>query len=206
MSLEYRTTVRTGSSSIGLSGGGTVQGAMAVLAETAWESASEDELLGAARDIETWSRQLYRIALDVTAELDTRGVAASRGATSTAVLLRQVLRISPGQANRRVADARAVCPRVHITGEISQPALPIAAAALAEGAICEEHLRVIRRTVQDLPPDTTPQIRAAVEIPVVAEALEIKPVQLAKAAHRIRGYHEPDGTCPHEKQADRRRG
>ncbi|MFL6117975.1 MAG: DUF222 domain-containing protein, partial [Catenulispora sp.] len=150
-----------------------MQGALADLADTAWESASEDELLSAARDIETWTRQLYRIALDVTAELDTRGVAASRGATSTAVLLRQVLRISPGQANRRVADARAVCPRVHITGEISEPVLPVAAAALAEGAICEEHLRVIRRTVQDLPPHTTPDMQAAVESRLVADAADL---------------------------------
>ena len=88
------------------------------LAGIAWDTASDDELIAAVRDLETWSRRLYAAKLAVTAELDTRGIAAAHGATSTAVLLRQLLRISPGQARRRIADARSVRPVVAFTGEI----------------------------------------------------------------------------------------
>src|SRR5437764_10992015 len=135
-----------------------MDGALTELAETAWAAAGEEELLAAARNIEGWSRRLYGVALAVTAELDTRGVAGSRGSYSTPVLLRQVLRIAPGQARRRVADARAVCPTVQLSGEVGEPVLP-AAAALADGVLSEDHLLVVRRTVQDLPPDITQEVR-----------------------------------------------
>src|SRR5205823_13125476 len=100
-------------------------------------------------------------------ELDSRGVARTRGSYSTPALLRQVLRIAPGQARRRVADARAVCPTVHLSGEAGEPALPVAAAALADGELSEDHLLVVRRTVQDLPPDLTQEVRSEVEARLV---------------------------------------
>ena len=182
-----------------------MEGAIAELADTAWHYASDEELLAAVRDIEKWARQLYGISLAVTAELDTRHVAAARGATSTAVLLRQVLRIGPGQAQRRVQDARAVCPRVQITGEVSDPQLPAAAAALAAGELSEEHLRVVRQTVESLPEDTPAETRGEVESRLVADAADLDPVQLGKAAQRIRAYLDPDGTQLDEKQAVARR-
>ena len=56
-----------------------MDGALTELAGTAWAAAGEEELLAAARNIEGWSRRLYGVALAVTAELDNRGVACSRG-------------------------------------------------------------------------------------------------------------------------------
>jgi hypothetical protein len=63
-----------------------VDGVLADLAETGWDSASDGELLAACQDIETWTRKLYGVGLAVTAELDTRKVAQAPGASSTAVL------------------------------------------------------------------------------------------------------------------------
>jgi hypothetical protein len=182
-----------------------VEGALNDLADTAWECASEEELLTAARDLETWARRLYGIGLAITAELDSRGVAASRGATSTAVLLRQLLRISPGQARRRVADAREVCPTVTLTGEVQPPVLPAAATALASGAISDQHLKVIRQTVRDLPPDAPQETRAGVEATLVGDADHFDPVQLGKLAQRIRAHLDPDGALLDERQAVARR-
>jgi hypothetical protein len=182
-----------------------VEGALSDLGDTPWERASDDELMAAARDLECWSRQLYSVALAITAELDSRGVAASRGATSTAVLLRQLLRISPGQARRRVADAREVCPTVTVTGEVREPALPAAAAALASGAISDQHLKVIRQTLHDLPPGATQETRAGVEATLVGDADHFDPVQLGKVAQRIRAHLDPDGTLLEERQAVARR-
>ena len=182
-----------------------MEGALNDLADIAWDAAGEDELIAAVRDIEMWSRRLYSISLAVTAELEARGVALSRGATSTAVLLRQVLRISPGQARRRVADARDVCPRVTVTGEVVEPALPVAAAALRSGAISDQHLSVIRQSVRDLPPDTAEDVPAAVEATLVDQAGHYDPVQLGKLAQRIRAHLDPDGTLLDERQAVARR-
>jgi hypothetical protein len=175
------------------------------LAGIAWDTASDDELLAAARDLETWSRRLYAVTLAVTAELHTRGVATTHGATSTAVLLRQLLRISPGQARRRIADARAVRPAVAITGEILTPVLPVAAAAVEAGAISDQHLQVIRRTVERLPSAIEDTVRAGVESQLVDHATQFDPVQLVKLAHRVRAHLDPDGTLLDERQAVARR-
>jgi hypothetical protein len=182
-----------------------VEGALNDLAGIAWDTASDDELLAAARDLETWSRRLYAVTLAVTAELDTRGVATTHGATSTAVLLRQLLRISPGQARRRIADARSVRPAVAITGEILAPALPVAAAAVEAGTISDQHLLVIRRTVERLPSAVEGTVRAGVESQLVDHATQFDPVQLVKLAHRVRAHLDPDGTLLDERQAVARR-
>jgi hypothetical protein len=175
------------------------------LAGIAWDTASDDELLAAARDLETWSRRLYAVTLAVTAELHTRGVATTHGATSTAVLLRQLLRISPGQARRRIADARAVRPAVAITGEVLTPVLPVAAAAVEAGAISDQHLLVIRRTVERLPSAVEDTVRAGVESQLVDHATQFDPIQLVKLAHRVRAHLDPDGTLLDERQAVARR-
>src|SRR5437763_14963556 len=156
--------------SLGSTGRGGMDGALTELAGTAWAAAGGEELLAAARNIEGGSRRLYGVALAVTAELDARGVAGSRGSYSTPALLRQVLRIVPGQARRRVADARAVCPTVHLSGEVGEPVLPAAAAAVEAGVLSEDHLLVVRRTVEDLPPDITQEMRSEVEARLVGDA------------------------------------
>jgi hypothetical protein len=182
-----------------------VEGALDDLAGIAWDTASDDELLAAARDLETWSRRLYAVTLAVTAEIDIRGIATACGATSTAVLLRQLLRISPGQARRRIADARAVRPAVALTGEILTPVLPVAAAAVEAGTISDQHLQVIRRTVERLPTAIEDTVRAGVESQLVDHATQFDPVQLVKLAHRVRAHLDPDGTLLDERQAVARR-
>jgi uncharacterized protein DUF222/HNH endonuclease len=182
-----------------------VDGVLTDLAETGWDAASDGELLAACQDIERWCRRLYGVGLAVTAELDTRRVAVARGASSTAVLLRQVLRIGPGEARRRVADAHAVCRRVQVTGEVCQPELPAAAQALAAGELSGQHLLVIRQTVHQLPPDTAVEDRESVESLLVSNAADLDPTQLVKVAQRIRAYLDPDGTLLDERQAKARR-
>jgi len=81
-----------------------MDGALTELAGTAWAAAGEEELLAAARNIEGWSRRLYGVALAVTAELDTRGVAGSRGSYSTPAL-------AAGYRPRLLCGARGDPPR-----------------------------------------------------------------------------------------------
>jgi hypothetical protein len=116
-----------------------------------------------------------------------------------------VLRITPTEARRRLADARSVRPMVALTGEILAPALPVAAAAVAAGAISDQHLQVIRQTVEQLPPAVDDAVRARVESELVDHATRFDPVQLGKLAHRIRAHLDPDGTLLDEQQAIARR-
>jgi hypothetical protein len=162
-------------------------------------------LIAGARDLERWMRRMYAVSLAVTAELDTRGVARSRGATSTAVLLRQVLRISPRQARHRIADAHQVCSRVTVTGEVLPPVLPATAAAVQSGMLSEQHVQVIRQTVRDLPAHTADETRIWVETTLADQATHLDPIDLGKAALRIRAHLDPDGSLADERQAVARR-
>lgn len=169
-----------------------------------WNRLSDDELLESAQRIEAWSRQLYAVTLAVTSEVDSRGLAKKQGVSSTAVLLRQLLQLSPRAARRRVEDAREVCDSTTISGSQVAPQLPGAAEALREGALSEEQLGVIRRTLRELPSDVTPSTRLRVERQLVAEARRFDPCQLGKLATHIRAHLDPDGVLRSERDiADR---
>ncbi len=70
--------------------------------------------------------------LGLIAQVEAEGLAHDLGAKSTAVLLRQVLRIGARDAAGRVRLAAAVTPRRTLTGELVEAAHPQTAAALAE--------------------------------------------------------------------------
>lgn len=166
-----------------------------------WDQLSDDELLESVRRIEVWSRQLYAVTLAVTKEVDSRGLASRQGVSSTAVLLRQLLRLSPRVAKRRVEDARDVCSSMAVSGSRVASRLPGAASALRAGALSEEQLGVVRRTLRELPDDVAPLIRVRVEQRLVDEAARFDPSQLGKLAMRIRAHLDPDGVLRSERDA-----
>jgi hypothetical protein len=177
---------------------------IAELQERNWELLSDSELLVSVREIETWSRKLHAVALSVTKLIDSRGLAEEYGASSTAVLLRQLLRLSPRTAKRRVEDAKDVCATVTPTGAVVEPKLPEAAKAVRAGTLSEEHLGVLRGLLRQLPDAVPTQVRGEVEERLVAEAHRFDPVQLAKLATRIRAHLDPDGILRSEQDnADR---
>lgn len=169
-----------------------------------WDQLSDDELLESVRRVEAWSRQLYAVTLAVTKEVDSRGLADRQGVSSTAVLLRQLLRLSPRAAKRRVEDATDVCSSLAVSGSRVVSLLPGAAAALRAGALSEEQLGVVRRTLRELPDDVAPSTRLQVEQQLVGEAQRFDPSQLGKLAMRIRAHLAPDGVLRSERDtADR---
>jgi uncharacterized protein DUF222 len=164
-----------------------------------WDQLSDEELLASVRRIEAWA-----VTLAVTKEVDSRGLAGGQGVSSTAALLRQLLRLSPRAAQRRVEDATDVCCSMAVSGSRMASRLPGAAAALRAGALSEEQLGVVRRTLRELPDDVAPSIRIEVEQRLVDEATRFDPSQLGKLAMRIRAHLDPDGVLRTERDtADR---
>jgi hypothetical protein len=166
-----------------------------------WDRLSDDELLESVRQVEAWSRQLYAVVLSVTGELDSRGLAGEQGVSSTAVLLRQLLRLSPQAARRRVEDAKEVRCSTTLSGSRVASRLPGAAAALRAGVLSQEQLGVVRRTLRELPNDLPARVRIQVEQQLVVEACRFDPSQLGKLAMRIRGHLDPDGVLRSERDA-----
>ncbi|RZS31182.1 uncharacterized protein DUF222 [Herbihabitans rhizosphaerae] len=122
------------------------------------------------------------------------------GAYSTPVLLRGRLRISPGDARRRVEDANALFGSATLTGQPIEPQIPVAARALAEGVISRDHIQVVRATLKKLPAEH----HAEVEQRLVEEGAAFDPVKLSKIATHIRAYVQPEQVVLNEQQARKR--
>lgn len=114
------------------------------------------------------------------------------------------LRISPGDARRRLRDAQQLAPRVTLTGETLPPQLPATAAVWRDGHLDEQHLRVIQTFVRDLPQDTPPKVVEQAERFLAEQATQLRPDQLEKVANRYAIAINPDGKFSDEDRARQR--
>jgi hypothetical protein len=113
------------------------------------------------------------------------------------------LRISAGEARRRLADAEQLGPRAALIGEPLEPVLARLAAAQPGGRLNAEHVRIIRRFVAHLPSWVDPDTRAQAEAQLIAIGCGFKPEELRVAAERLVAMIDQDGEFPRD--ADRAR-
>ncbi len=132
-------------------------------------------------------------------------MAAELCVTSTAALLRQLLRISAGEASARVRAAADLGPRRSLPGELLEPLFARVAAAQAAGVISPEHARVIVRAVDQLPGELQAEFERVVEAELVEAAREWDPVALQRLAARLLDTLDPDGTLADDVDHERRR-
>jgi len=166
---------------------------------------SRDELLELLRDFEVQRRRLPVVDHALIAELNQRGTAGEMGARDTHSLLRDVLRVTPSEAKRRIAVAGDLGPGRSLTGLPQPPLLPVVAAAQAEGSISPEHAHVIATVISELPKDVEFEHGADVEARLVAEARRFDPSVLATLARRVVALLNPDGVLADDVEHDRRR-
>jgi Domain of unknown function (DUF222) len=168
-------------------------------------TATRDDLLDLARGLETQRRRLPVADHALIGELDQRGVAAELACRSTAALLRQLLRLTPGQARGRVDAAAHLGPRRALTGEPLPPRLAAVAAAQADGTLDPRHAEVIVDTLHALPAAVAAARGQEVVDRLVAEARRYDPTQLATLARRLVDALDPDGTPGRDADHARRR-
>jgi hypothetical protein len=156
------------------------------------------ELAHALRDLETRIRRDYAAQLELIAELETRNVASERGYRSLAEFLRDVLRISRSEANRRIEHAHAVTEVDLVSGGTLEPPLPATAAALRAGELGAEHVTTITRTLTGLPACVTPEHRRHAEDVLVQAASTMDATTLAKLGVQVRARLDQDGTPPRD--------
>ena len=114
------------------------------------------------------------------------------------------LRISRGEASRRVAEAADLGPRHALSGEPVAPRLAATAAAQHSGEAGPGHVRVIRRFFEDLPCWVDAETRERAEADLARVAAQYRPEQLREWADLIAYYLNPDGTYTDEERARRR--
>lgn len=114
------------------------------------------------------------------------------------------LRITRGEAKRRIEEARDLGERVSLTGQPLPPHLSATAAGQRDGRIGEAHVRVIRGFLRDLPCWIDADTRGHAEAQLADLAAQYRPELLAKLARKLAEVLNPDGQFSDEDRARRR--
>jgi Domain of unknown function (DUF222) len=139
-----------------------------------------DELVPRAHAL--LGRVMGAVVLPLVREADQRDLAAAFGAGNTAGWLRDVLRVTLGEARQMVNLAKAV-----VDGDLAATGQ-----ALAEGRISTEHAQVIARSVADLPDNVEEWVPAAAERDLLEQAEQYDPRILGKLGRRILTVVDPE--------------
>ena len=134
-----------------------------------------DDVLATARSVEHLGRLTYAVQIAVAGEIDLARLAQTHGQTSTAVLLRNVLNISPGDARGRVKAAAQVLPQDAISGGEIPPQLPELGSALGAGQLGAEQTAIVVKTMSKIPTDITVDVREDAEHALVDHARVMDP-------------------------------
>jgi hypothetical protein len=138
-------------------------------------------------------------------QLTSQGTPKELGANSWPNVLSDALRISKGEAKRRIKQAELLGPRAALTGETLPPTLPNVAAAQARGEIGAEHLTIIEKFFDDLPSHLDCQTRELAEADLARIAVGLGPTHFRAAADRLALLLNQDGDLPDDADRARRR-
>ncbi|MEU1246198.1 DUF222 domain-containing protein [Micromonospora arida] len=158
-----------------------VGGAVDDCAETALWALSDDELLASLDATQVLAQRLAAIQLGLVRELDGRGVAIAQGASSTAVWLRERLRLSGRSARQLVQLATTI-----------DAAPPAVRDALLSGAISVEQGRVVAETVAALPVEAGPEVADKATQLLITWADRFDPTSLSRLGERVLAHVAPE--------------
>ena len=167
----------------------------AAILDLDWSVVSDERLLDRLRRIDRVERQIPAGRSAVLSEVKTRGLAEQHGCRTAAAFLRQLLNCSAAEAGSRLALADDLVPgRSLSTGEQLPPKLPALAAAVADGAVGAEHVRLIRHTMRRIPNTVDQSTRDQAEHDLVEHARTLDPDQFKHACARLLMCLDPDGS------------
>lgn len=181
------------------------EAANARVATLSLDALTDCELLALQYRREVVARSLPAVDHQIVNRLAAEADPKALGGKNLADVLATRLRISPGEATRRIKEAELLGPRQATTGEPLPPKLPTAAAAQARGEIGFEHLRIIEKFFDDLPDRIDYETREAAEAHLAEMACELGPTQFRAAADRLALLLNQDGDLPDDADRTRRR-
>ncbi|MDQ3734021.1 MAG: HNH endonuclease [Actinomycetota bacterium] len=145
-------------------------------------SRSDPALVREVADLFALRAQVDGLLLDAVGEVDSRGLAGSRGCSSTRAWLRWAHRIAPVEAGRLVR-----------TATVLRRDLPAVAAAMSAGEVSLAQAEVIVHAIGDLPAETPVACRPQAEATMIDQAQIFDPVILARIGRRLAEIIDPDG-------------
>ena len=138
--------------------------------------------------------------------VEVGGEPARYARPSTAAFLREQLRLSGGEAKRRVDLAHATTPQVAFTGQVLAAACPGLAAGIAAGQVSAEHARIVLDTLAKLPGRVREQSGPVVEAEMATAATKVTPADLEVLAAEVMVRADPEGTLRDIDHAHAHRG
>ena len=179
--------------------------AQADMAELSFIALTAPDVLRIQRRLERGYRSQPAVDHRLIHQLTSQGTPAELGAKSWPGVLSEALRISTGEAKRRIKQAGLLGPRRAMTGESLPPKLPNVAAGQARGEIGPEHVRIIEKFFDDVPSHIDCQARELAEADLARIATGLGPTQFRAAADRLALLLNQDGDLPDEADRARRR-
>ncbi len=163
-------------------------------------------LVGFLQRFERVRNRLPLVDHAMLGEAQARGLADRLTQPSLARVLVSSLRLSAGEAHRRVKAADALAAGSTMTGERLEPRRPVLAAAQRAGDVTPEQVQVIVRALEKVDrPGFDPADITVGERLLTGQAATFDPKLLSQLADRVVDAIDPDGTVPDEQlQADRR--
>ena len=180
-----------------------IDAAHAVLRDTSSDVVGNNFRVDVAERLETQDRTnrglMYRFFAEIADPPDgSECIPAVRG------MLCARLRVTPREMVRRFKLAARIRPRRSLTGAPVQPELPELAAAVAAGAVGEDHIRAVCQAVDVLPAGVSPAAVADAERTLVQQATKLDAGVVTKLGQRIADYLNPDGLFNEDDRARRR--
>jgi hypothetical protein len=118
-----------------------------VFADDGLSSLDDAKLVSVMQDLEQQRNRIPLIDHSLIADAEARGLPDALTQPSMIRVLMSVLRLSPGEAARRVRAAAAVGPRTSMLGQPLPPVRPHLAAAQQAGRVGTEQVAIIERAL-----------------------------------------------------------
>ncbi|MFI7575466.1 DUF222 domain-containing protein [Micromonospora sp. NPDC049497] len=154
---------------------------------------SDADVVASLDAVHALEQRLAAVKLGLVREVDGRGLATRQGATSTAVWLRERLRLTGRSARHLVATAASL-----------DEGPPQVRSALARGAVTVEQAVVVAETVGALPAAVGPEVADKAASLLVDFAAQHEPTVLRRLGARILDHVAPDLAEQAEAEALRR--
>jgi hypothetical protein len=171
---------------------GCSRAALAACADTAVWALPDAELLACLDEAWAGVQQITAIAARLVRQAEVRGIPQVEAASSTAVWLRQRLRINPA-VGARLAGLGAALDR---SSKLDS--------AVSSGEVATDQALTIASAIDDLPADTGRDLLDKAESVLISYASEFDPVVLARLGARILSHIDPDAADRHDEAALRR--
>lgn len=145
-------------------------------------SLSDDKAVARVADAVRLRAQADSVLLAAIGEIDARGLARARGATSTTAWLQGAHQVGPGEAAKLVGTARALREHLSSTAE-----------AMSCGKVQLGQAQVIVHALADLPKGFPTPMREVAEATMIGHCTTFGPVPLSFIGRRLEECLDPDG-------------